>query len=93
MARKYNKYSSSFRLKVALEAIKERKTTAELIQEFSITSSQLFAWKKQLLDEGIRVFEENKKKEKSYKEEVAKLHRVIGKLKAENDFLEEVLNS
>lgn len=92
MARKYNKHSSSFRLKVALEAVKEMKTTAELIQKFGITSSQLFAWKKQLLAEGTKVFEDNNKNEKLLKEENARLQRIIGKQAIEIDFLEDVLN-
>ena len=92
MVKRYNKHSSSFRLKVALEAIKEKKTTAELIQEFGITSSQLFAWNKQLIDEGTKVFEEKKKNEKKHKDEIARLQRVIGKQTAEIDFLEDVLN-
>lgn len=42
LARVYKK-NSNFRLKVALKEIKGKGTTAELCQEFSIESSQIFA--------------------------------------------------
>ena len=89
MAGKYKKHGSAFKLKVALEALKEQKPTAQLCQEFGISQSQLFAWKKELEEKAIKVFEN--KNEKSLKGEVDRLHRVIGKLTAEKDFLERVL--
>ena len=91
MARKYKKHGSAFKLKVALEDLKEQKPTAQLCQEFGISQSQLFAWKKELEEKAIMVFENNGR-EKSLKGEVERLHRVIGKIAAEKDFLERVLN-
>ena len=90
MARKYKKYSSEFKLKVALEAIKEQKPTAQLCQEFGISQSQLFAWKKEFEEKALSIFQ--KDNAKSLQKEVDKLHRVIGKVTAEKDFLERVLN-
>ena len=81
-------HSSSFKLKVALAAIKGQKTTVELCQEFSIAASQIYAWKKQLEDGAAAVFESKKR---DPQEEVDKLHRVIGKITAERDFLERAL--
>ena len=89
MARVYKKHGSSFRFKVALEALKGKKTTAELCQEFSVASSQIFAWKKQLENGAQSLFEN--KQQKNPQEEIDKLHRVIGKITAERDFLERVL--
>ena len=89
MARVYKKHGSSFKLKVAIEALKGKKTTAELCQEFSVASSQISAWKKQLEDGAQSLFEN--KQQKDPQEEIDKLHRVIGKITAERDFLERVL--
>ena len=89
MTRIYKKHGSNLRLRVALEAIKGKKTTAELCQEFSVASSQIFAWKKQLEEGAQSIFEG--KQPKNHQEEIDKLHRVIGKLTAERDFLERVL--
>ena len=88
MPKKYKKHSGEFKAKVALEALKEQKTVAELYQEYEVSASQIFAWKKQLEENSNRVFEEKKKDQKG---EVDWLHRVIGKLTAERDFLEHVL--
>jgi transposase-like protein len=45
MARIYKKHGSLFKSRVALETLKEKKTVAELCQEYSISASQIFAWK------------------------------------------------
>ena len=84
------KYSSAFKLRVALSAMKGDKTVAKLCQEFSIVSSQLYAWKKELQERGVEIFE-TKSPESARQAEVDKLHTVIGKLKVENDFLERAL--
>lgn len=90
MARIYKKHGSEFKSKVALEALKEQKTLAELSQEYGVAATQISVWKKQLEEESKRLFD--KKSEKNHQEDIDKLHRVIGKLTAERDFLERVLN-
>lgn len=89
MAKTYKKHGSEFRLKVALEAIKGKRTIAEICQEFGVASSQISAWKKQVEDGAHALFDS--KRPKNHQEEVDKLHRVIGKITAERDFLERVL--
>ena len=90
MAKKYKRHSAAFKVKVALEALKEQKPTAQLCQEFGISQSQLFAWKKELEEKAIQVYE--KDNEKNLQREVDRLHRVLGKVTAEKDFLEHALN-
>lgn len=87
-----SKYSSAFKFRVALAALRGDKTVAELCQEFSLVASQIYAWKKDLEERGQEVFE-TKSPESAHKAEVDKLHGVIGKLKVENDFLERALAS
>ena len=89
MARKYKIHKNCFKAKVALEAIKEKKTTADLCQEYKLASSQIFAWKKQLEEGCNKIFEE---KNNNHQEEIDRLHKVIGQLAAEKDFLKHVLN-
>jgi len=89
MTRKYKKHGTSFKAKVALEAIKERKTVADLCQEHGLAASQIFAWKKELEEGCSKIFEDNKKD--NHKGEIDRLHRVIGQLTAERDFLDHVL--
>lgn len=84
------RHVKSFKVKVALEAIKEQKTASELCQEFGITSSQIYSWKKQL-EEGAESIFEDKRQVDNKQDEVDKLHRIIGKITAERDFLDRAL--
>lgn len=52
-------HSASFKAKVALEAYKADKTSAELISAHKITSGQISSWKKQLFDNNF--YAKNKK--------------------------------
>lgn len=85
-------HSAEYKFKVAVEALKGDRTTAELCQEYGITSSQLFSWRKALLSHGSQVFAKGTPTGQSAQEgEIEKLHATIGRLKVENDFLARVL--
>jgi len=80
-------HSAQFKFKVALAALKGEKTTSELCQEFGIVSSQLFKWRKDLLEQGDEVFNSQAKRMKGDEKQLEMLHATIGRLKVENDFL------
>lgn len=82
-----NRYSSEFKAKVALAALTESRTLAVLSSEYKVHPSQISNWKQELVENASDLFGKGKKKEVNHDAEVAELHRVIGKLKAENDFL------
>ena len=90
MTRIYKKHGGAFKSKVALEAIKEQKTLGQLCQEYSVAPAQISTWKKHLETSSSLLFEV--KQEKNHKEEVDKLHRIIGQITAERDFLERALS-
>lgn len=90
MSRKYSNYSDKLKFKVALEALKGIKTIAELCQEFKLSSSQIYDWRKKLLESGANVFGSKTKGNKD-NYDIDKLHATIGKLKVECDFLEKAL--
>ena len=83
-------HSAEFKAKVALAAISGFKTLAELASEYKIHPTQITRWKQELIDNAPDLFGKGKKKEVDHDAEVAELHRVIGKLKAENDFLSNI---
>lgn len=92
MARGIRKnHTDAFKFKVALSAIKGDKTVVELSQMFGVVASQIYSWKKQLEDKGASIFADKRKKEQQ-KENVDKLHRIIGQLTVERDFLSRVLD-
>jgi len=73
--------------KLALAALSESKTLAELATEFKVHPTQITRWKQDLVENASDLFGKGKKKEVNHEAEVAELHRMIGKLKVENDFL------
>ena len=85
------KHTNTFKLKVALAAAKGDRTIAEISQMFSVVASQIYAWKKQLETKGSEIFADKRQKEHQ-QESVDKLHRIIGQLTVERDFLSRVLD-
>lgn len=88
MASSPKKYSSDFKAKVALEAIKGLKTLNEISSEYGVHTTQITQWKKQVLDELPQIFarpgSERGKQEETL---IASLYQEIGQLKVELDFL------
>lgn len=82
------KHSDGFRAKVALEAAKGNRTIAEICSEYGVAASQVFAWKKQLLEGAASIFEGNMRAASKSEEEITDpLLREIGRLQVENAFL------
>jgi len=81
-------YNAAFRAKVALEAVKEEKTLAELSSLYGVHANQISRWKKQLLESLPDLFtDRRKKKDKQQEELIEELYRQIGQLKVELDWL------
>jgi len=88
MKKSRKRYSSEFKAKVALEALKEQKTLNELAQQFQIHQNQISQWKKQLLDNAERVFLNNStKSQREHDQLESQLYQQIGKLTVELDWL------
>lgn len=51
------KFSASFKAKVAMEAIKNEKTLAELSKQFEVNAVVISRWKAELLENISNVFE------------------------------------
>jgi transposase-like protein len=87
MSNKRKKYSAEFKTKVALAAIKNDETTAELAQRFGVHPTMITTWKRTLLEGASEIFDKYQKSQKQSDAKIDELHRQIGKLKVENDFL------
>ena len=92
MTKKRRKFSSKFKAKVALDAVRGVKTLAELATEHKVHPNQISIWKKQLLAQAEGLFERGKSaSEKSEEEFAAPLYEEIGRLKMDIKWLEKKL--
>ena len=81
------KYSSSFKAKVVLAAIKENCTMAELSSKYEVHRIQIQNWKKIGVENFHTVFGKNQVKADQEKENLIKrLYEQIGQLKVEADW-------
>jgi transposase-like protein len=92
MTEKRKKLNAEFKAKVALEAIKEIKSTNQLAQEFEVHPNQITLWKKELQGNVAELFK-TKKDKKSHDNEllVPRLYQEIGQLTVEVDWLKKKL--
>ncbi len=85
------KFSSDFKAKVVLEALKERSTIEELARKYELHPTQINLWKKEAMSKLSQVFGSRDEGEDKTEEQTEKLYAQIGQLKVENDFLKKKL--
>ena len=86
MARR--RFSSDFKAKVALDALRGDKTIQEISSRYKVHANQVSNWKRQALDGLGTIFSNSSDKVRADREhEVHELHAKIGLLTVERDFL------
>lgn len=83
------RYDSQFKAQVAIEAIKNQQTVAQIASEYSVHPNQVSQWKKQALDQLPQLFTTGRSKATADTGQlVDELYRQIGQLKVELDWLQ-----
>ena len=91
MKQKRRKFTSAFKAQVAIEALKERESLAELSRRFEIHPNIIGKWKQEFLENSASVFDKKSDSVTDQQVDVDKLYSKIGQLEMENDFLKKNL--
>lgn len=86
-------HPTALKTKVALDAIKEVKTLAELSSAYGVHTTQIRRWKEIAVNAIANCFSEARQvKEKNQEELIQNLYQQIGQLKVELDWLKKIGN-
>ncbi len=92
MSKKRTQYSKEFKAKIALAAIRGEETVPQLAARYNIHPTQINSWKRQLIEKASDLFGKNNDINNKNEHSADDLHRVIGQLTVEHDFLVRKLN-
>ena len=88
MPRRRRKYPPELKAKVALEALREESTMAELAARYDVHPNLIANWKRKAREQVLTSFSEKRERQEASREaEVKELRAKIGELVIERDFL------
>lgn len=92
MSKKRIQYSGELKARIALAAIRGDETIPQLAARYGIHPTQINRWKRQLIEQSAELFSRNNGVGKGDAHTTDDLHRIIGQLTVERDFLSRKLN-
>ena len=84
--RKRTRHSPAFKAKVALAALREQESVAEIARRHKVHANVVYKWKRQLMDNVSQAFESEENGGDATERE-SELLKKIGELTVERDFL------
>lgn len=93
MRQKRRNFTSSFKTKVVLEALKERETIQQLGVKYEVHPNQITTWKKQFLENADAAFGQQGKDDElqQARQQLDELYKQVGQMKVETDWLKKKL--
>ena len=89
MKAKRRKFTAAFKAKVAIAALKERESLAELSKRYEVHPNMISKWKKEFIDRSSEIFE-TQPPEVDFEAERETLYATIGKLEVERNWLKKI---
>ena len=89
--KKKKSHSAGFKTKVVLEALQERESIQQIAKKYDLHPNQISTWKSKFLADANQVFENGRSSQDDVEKERDGLHKKIGELQMEVDFLKKVL--
>ena len=88
------KHDPAIKARVALEAIKGEKTAAQISSEYGVHPTQVTQWKQELIHRSAEIFAKpDNTLAKQHEETVDKLHKTIGEITMENNWIKKKLQT
>ena len=88
MKKTRRKFTTAFKAKVVIEALKERSTVQQLAEKYNVHPNQITTWKKEFLENADRAFEgEHNGNASELEKEKDELYKQIGQLQVEINWL------
>ena len=89
MKAKRRKFTAAFKAQLAIEALKERDTLAELAKRYEVHPNMISKWKQEFVARSSEIFE-TAAPEESFEGEKEKFFAKIGRLEMELDWLKKI---
>ena len=89
--RKRRNFTSEFKAKVVLEALRGKSSQAELCRRYNLSEQQLSKWKQQVIENVATLFASTDQQSSEAAERIAHLEQLVGRLTVALDIQKKAL--